>query len=125
MSYSFVLHIQMIWGKSQEANKTVGGGGRGSGVSRVVGPCSTQKEQLLLRSRSSLPYRGGLLLRGDTGWLPHTICQVKMEIQTSMLNLLALKFWQLMETYAENSDYLVTRHIPIVLEMILSLFLVL
>lgn len=25
-----------------------------------------------------------------------------MEIQTSMLNLLALKFWQLMETYAEN-----------------------
>lgn len=43
-----------------------------------------------------------------------------MEIQTSMLNLLALKFWQLMETYAENPDYLVTHHIPIVLDMILD-----
>lgn len=42
-----------------------------------------------------------------------------METQTFMLNLLTLKFGQLMEIYAENSDYLVTHHIPIVLDMIL------
>lgn len=51
--------------------------------------------------------------------LPRPVCQVRMEIQIFMLNVLVLKFWQLMEAYAGNSDYLVTRHIVTVFDIFL------
>lgn len=117
MLYSFVLHIQ---GRVEKHKSTRQNRQGYSGLWQNKWPMSHPKERALLQSRKLLPCRkAGPLLQEDTRMLLRPVCQVMMEIQIFTLNFLVLKFWQLMETYAENSDYLVTHHIVTVFDIIL------
>lgn len=121
MLYRFVLHIQ---GRVEKHKSTRQNGQGYSGLWQNKWPMFHPKGTALLRSRKSLPCKkAGPSLWGDTRMLPRPVCQVRMEIQIIMLNVLVLKFWQLMEAYAGNSDYLVTRHIVTVFDIFFVLYL--